>query len=34
MFAMSVASLIPVLILFFIFQKSLVEGISTTGVKG
>lgn len=34
MFAMSVASLIPILILFFIFQKSLVEGISTTGVKG
>ena len=34
MFAMSLASLIPVLILFFIFQKSLVEGISTTGVKG
>lgn len=34
MFAMSVASLIPVLTLFFIFQKSLVEGISTTGVKG
>lgn len=34
MFAMSVASLIPVLILFFLFQKSLVEGISTTGVKG
>ena len=34
MFAMSVASLIPVLILFLIFQKSLVEGISTTGVKG
>ena len=34
MFAMSVASLVPVLVLFFIFQKSLVEGISTTGVKG
>lgn len=34
MFAMSVASLVPILILFFIFQKSLVEGISTTGVKG
>lgn len=34
MIAMSVLSLIPVLILFFIFQKSLVEGISTTGLKG
>lgn len=34
MFAMSVASLVPILILFFLFQKSLVEGISTTGVKG
>lgn len=34
MFAMSVASLTPILALFFIFQKSLVEGISTTGVKG
>ena len=34
MFAMSVVSLIPILILFFIFQKRLVEGISTTGVKG
>ena len=28
MFAMSVASLMPILILFFIFQKSLVEGLS------
>lgn len=34
MFAMSVASLVPILTLFFLFQKSLVEGISTTGVKG
>lgn len=32
--AMSVASLIPILILFVFFQKQLVEGISTTGVKG
>lgn len=32
--AMSVASLIPILILFAFFQKQLVEGISTTGVKG
>jgi multiple sugar transport system permease protein len=34
MFAMSVLSLVPVFILFIIFQKYLVEGISTTGMKG
>ncbi len=34
MFAMSVASLIPVFVLFVFFQKYLVEGISTTGLKG
>ena len=34
MFAMSVASLIPVFIIFVLFQKYLVEGISTTGLKG
>ena len=34
MFAMSVLSLLPVIILFFIFQKSLVEGVSTSGIKG
>ena len=33
-FAMSVVSLIPILILFFFFQKNLVEGISTQGIKG
>ena len=33
MFAMSVVSLIPVLIIFFMFQKYIVEGISTTGLK-
>ncbi|EAG3044296.1 carbohydrate ABC transporter permease, partial [Listeria monocytogenes] len=33
MFAMSVVSLLPVLIIFFIFQKYIVEGISTTGLK-
>ena len=32
-FAMSVLSLIPILILFF-FQRQLVEGISTQGLKG
>ena len=34
MLAMSVLSLVPIIILFFIFQKSLVEGISTSGIKG
>lgn len=34
MFAMSVLSLVPVFILFIAFQKYLVEGISTTGMKG
>ena len=34
MFAMSVVSLLPVFILFILFQKYLVEGISTTGMKG
>ncbi len=33
MFAMSVLSLLPSLILFFIFQRYVVEGISTTGLK-
>jgi ABC-type sugar transport system, permease component len=34
MFAMSVVSLIPVLVVFFLFQRQIVEGISTTGLKG
>lgn len=34
MFAMSVASITPTIILFFLFQKTLVEGISTSGIKG
>lgn len=33
-FAMSTLSLVPILVLFFLFQKQLVEGISTQGVKG
>lgn len=32
-FAMSVASLVPILVLFFFFQKNLVEGISLQGLK-
>ena len=31
--AMSVISIIPMLIIFLIFQKQFVEGISTTGMK-
>lgn len=33
-FAMSTLSLLPALILFLMFQKYLVQGISTTGLKG
>lgn len=33
-FAMSALSLVPVFVLFITFQKYLVEGISTTGLKG
>ncbi len=33
-FSMSTLSLIPILIMFFIFQKNLVEGISMQGIKG
>jgi multiple sugar transport system permease protein len=34
MFAMSVLSLVPSLILFFSLQKYFIEGIATTGIKG
>ncbi|MBM7571022.1 carbohydrate ABC transporter permease [Aquibacillus albus] len=34
MFAMSVVTLIPVFVLFFFFQRYVVEGISTSGLKG
>lgn len=33
MFAMSVVSLLPVIFIFFLFQKYIVEGISTSGLK-
>ncbi|QAY66036.1 carbohydrate ABC transporter permease [Paenibacillus protaetiae] len=33
MFAMSIVSLLPVLLVFFLFQKYIVEGISTSGLK-
>lgn len=34
MFAMSVVSLTPVLVIFFLFQKYIVQGIATSGLKG
>ncbi|MGG6312553.1 carbohydrate ABC transporter permease [Paenibacillus macerans] len=34
MFAMSIVSLIPVVTVFFLFQKQIVEGISSSGLKG
>ncbi|WP_042456109.1 carbohydrate ABC transporter permease [Neobacillus dielmonensis] len=34
MFAMSIVTLIPVFLIFFIFQRYVVEGISTSGLKG
>ena len=33
-YAMATLSVLPVIIIFFCFQKYLVEGISTTGMKG
>ncbi|MGE6629210.1 carbohydrate ABC transporter permease [Bacillus sp. NPDC077027] len=33
MFAMSVVSLLPVILVFFLFQKYIVQGISTSGLK-
>ncbi len=34
MFAMSTLSIVPMLILFVLFQRQLVEGIATSGLKG
>lgn len=34
MFAMSALSLIPVFLIFLFFNKYLVEGISSSGLKG
>lgn len=34
MFAMSVVTLVPVFLIFFAFQRYIVEGISTSGLKG
>jgi multiple sugar transport system permease protein len=33
MFAMSVLSLLPVMVFFLVFQRMLIEGIATTGMK-
>lgn len=34
LFAMSLVSLIPIFLIFIFFQRQLVEGIATTGMKG
>jgi len=34
MFAMSVLSLAPVILIFLFAQKLIVEGIATSGIKG
>lgn len=34
MFAMTSLSLLPIMVIFFIFQRYIVEGISTSGLKG
>lgn len=34
LFAMSVVSLLPVILVFIKFRKYLVEGIATDGIKG
>jgi multiple sugar transport system permease protein len=31
---MSLVSLVPVFVIFLVFQRLLIEGISTTGLKG
>ncbi|MGW0522658.1 hypothetical protein [Crossiella sp. NPDC003009] len=34
MFAMSVLSLVPILLFFLAFQRFLVQGVATSGLKG
>jgi multiple sugar transport system permease protein len=34
MLAMSVLSLVPLFVVFFVFQRRLIDGIATTGLKG
>ena len=33
-FAMSTLSIVPIVIIFLVFQKYLVDGIATSGLKG
>ena len=33
-FAMTTLSIIPVVVVFMVFQRYLVEGVATTGLKG
>ena len=33
LFAMSVLSLVPIFVFFLVFQRRLIEGIATTGMK-
>lgn len=34
MFAMSTLSLVPLIVIFILFQRQIVEGVATTGLKG
>ncbi|CAM5403217.1 carbohydrate ABC transporter permease [Streptomyces violaceorubidus] len=34
MFAMSVLSVLPIVLFFFVFQRYLVQGMATSGLKG
>jgi multiple sugar transport system permease protein len=34
LFAMSLVSIIPAIIIFFFAQRHIVEGVATTGLKG
>ena len=34
MFAMSILSILPLLVIFILLQKYLVEGIASSGIKG
>ena len=33
LFAMSILSLVPIFVIFLFFQRYLIEGIATTGMK-
>ena len=33
MFAMAILALVPIFVFFLLFQRLIVEGISTTGIK-